>query len=169
MEKYIGSHIYITHRSWIFKLILIFIVCVISASLTGCRSSVGELAPIFDPGERESTINDIFAMINDIRTDNGLNKLIWDEDLAQKAQVESQRIADSAIAIYYEGPRWPGRREIQYGGHFCLNEEVAGKVFSVYLRNPTYKAGILDAEMSICGIGVAEGEKCIGVALIATK
>ena len=150
----------ISNRFWTPALTLAIAICVFSVPVTGCRSFLGELTPLFDPGEQTAAINEMFTKINDVRVENDLNKLEWNEGLAEGAQSYSQFIADSGLVYHLGGP-WTWCENL-YGGNARTNEEVAKMVVDAWLESHGHRANLLDPKISECGIGVAEGGKCIG-------
>jgi hypothetical protein len=105
----------------------------------------------------------IFALTNQDRQEQGLPVLQWNDALAAAAQAHAERMArEGALSHQYAGEPPLMQRAAQEGAHFqAIAENVAmapdpEAVEEAWMHSTPHRTNILDPKMNALGIGVTE-------------
>ena len=100
---------------------------------------------------------ELFNLVNDERTRNGLEPLSWSSALAADAAVRAQEISVSFSHTRPDGTEWwtvdPDR---MYGENLASGQSTAQEVFTSWMNSPGHKANILGS-FSTCGFALYYG------------
>jgi len=109
------------------------------------------------------TEKELFLAVNEARQTQGLPPLRWNESLATAARRHAVVMAQHGSAQHgFEDEPSLSVRVKQTGAHFSwLSENVtqgpkAEFIHSQFMKSPSHRANILDADMNSIGIGVVE-------------
>jgi len=127
--------------------------------LAGAHGQQRERTP--QPAKAEQ----LFAMANATRAQEGRGRLVWDEALAQAALKHCIRMAaEGPIAHRYGGEPDLTARAGEAGAHFSLIEEniavgsYPGTIHQGWLNSPGHRANLLNADIDHVGIAVVAAQ-----------
>jgi uncharacterized protein YkwD len=114
----------------------------------------------------ESPERQIFNAANEARRAQGLMRLKWNEPLARAARQHADVMARQN-ALSHQFPNEPAlpARASHAGLYFIsIAENVAqgpdaGNVSDQWVRSPEHRQNLLDPEMNVIGIGIAERDR----------
>jgi Cysteine-rich secretory protein family len=142
------------------KRVLIF--CLIVFGITGFASA--QSTPYTQPGASQvmpGAAEQLMALANQVRAQNGAGRLQWDESLAAAARQHCLRMAaEGPISHRYGGEPDVATRTGQAGAHFDLIEEnvaVGPTPFEIneeWMHSPGHRANLLNPEVNRVGIAV---------------
>lgn len=108
-----------------------------------------------------SAAEQIFALANQARAENGAGRLRWDESLAAAAREHCVRMAaEGTIAHRYNGEPDVAGRAGQAGAHFDLIEENiavgsnAAQIHNEWMNSPGHRSNLLSPDVNRVGIAV---------------
>jgi hypothetical protein len=103
----------------------------------------------------------LFALANQARAQNGANQLRWDSALAAAALNHCRRmVAEGPISHRYAGEPDLAERAAQVGAHFSVLEEnlaigpTAAGVHDQWMNSPGHRRNLLSADVDRVGIAV---------------
>src|SRR3954451_8421014 len=103
----------------------------------------------------------LFAMTNATRAQEGRGRLVWDQGLADAAMKHCLRMAaEGPISHRYEGEPDLTARTAEAGAHFSLIEEniavgsYPGSIHQGWLNSPGHRTNMLNPEIDHVGIAV---------------
>jgi hypothetical protein len=103
----------------------------------------------------------LFALANQARAQNGAGKLQWDESLAAAAREHCLRMAaEGPISHRYGGEPDLASRAGQAGAHFDLIEEnvavgpAASEIHAQWMNSPGHRSNLLNPDVNRVGIAV---------------
>jgi Cysteine-rich secretory protein family len=103
----------------------------------------------------------LMALANQARAQNGAGKLVWDESLAAAARQHCLRMAaEGPISHRYGGEPDVAARAGQAGAHFDLIEEnvavgpTASEIHSEWMDSPGHRTNLLSPDVNRVGIAV---------------
>ena len=121
------------------------------------------LAPAFGQSRSTRAERELFAAMNQSRRQEGLIELRWDESLATAARLHAMVMAKHrSVRHTFENEPDLSARIKETGAHFTWLSEnvtqgpVAQSINEQFMRSPSHRANILDADMNSVGIGVVE-------------
>lgn len=107
----------------------------------------------------------LFALANQTRAQEGRGRLVWDQALADAAMKHCMRMAaEGAIAHRYGGEPDLSTRAGEAGAHFSLIEEniavgsYPGSIHQGWLNSPGHRANLLAPEIDRVGIAVVAAQ-----------
>jgi uncharacterized protein YkwD len=107
----------------------------------------------------------LFAMANATRAEEGRGRLVWDQELAEAAMKHCMRMAaEGPISHRYNGEPDLSARAGEAGAHFSLIEEniavggYPGSIHQGWLNSPGHRANLLNAEIDHVGIAVVAAQ-----------
>lgn len=96
-----------------------------------------------------------FNELNDIRQDNGLAPLQWDDSLKAASMI---RAKECSIKWSHTRPNgqsyWTADSKHIYGENLAYGYETADEALEAWMQSPTHKANILDNEFTTMAISV---------------
>lgn len=108
-----------------------------------------------------SAAEQLFALANQSRAENGAGRLHWDESLAAAARAHCMRMAaEGPIAHRYNGEADVAGRAGQAGAHFDLIEENvavglnAAQIHNEWMNSPGHRSNLLNPDVNRVGIAV---------------
>lgn len=141
-----------------------------NSSATG-ETNVGKFAKLNNSNERfDADEDEIFAMVNEQRQNNNLDVLVWDAQLAEIARDYSVQMASEKFFDHFDpqGADVVVRAKKSRLKHW---NKIGENLFSVeglrdfdafavtnWMKSPTHRQNILDADFNTAGIGVAQSE-----------
>jgi hypothetical protein len=138
------------------------ILCAWMAALlfaTAADAQRGERTP--QPAKAEQ----LFAMTNATRSEEGRGRLAWDQELADAAMKHCMRIAtEGPISHQYSGEPDLTARAGESGAHFSLIEEniavgsYPGSIHQGWLNSPGHRANLLNVDIDHVGIAVVAAQ-----------
>ncbi|HEU5350433.1 MAG TPA: CAP domain-containing protein [Terracidiphilus sp.] len=110
-----------------------------------------------------SASEQLFALANKARAEQGAPRLEWDSSLAVAALRHCQRMAaEGPIAHRYNGEMSVSERAQAAGAHFSLVEEnvavgqYPAQIQDAWLHSPEHRANLLNPKVDRVGIGVVQ-------------
>jgi hypothetical protein len=107
----------------------------------------------------------LFAMANQTRAQEGRGRLVWDQALADAAMKHCMRMAaEGPISHRYGGEPDLTARAGEAGAHFSLIEEniavgpYPGSIHQSWLNSPGHRANLLNPEIDRVGIAVVAAQ-----------
>jgi Cysteine-rich secretory protein family len=107
----------------------------------------------------------LFAMANETRAQQGRGKLQWDQALAEAAMRHCMRMAaEGPISHRYGGEPDLATRAGEAGAHFSLIEEniavgsYPGRIHQGWLDSPGHRANLLNPEINRIGVAVVSAQ-----------
>src|SRR6266702_47966 len=144
------------------RLDVVAILCVLAGILGGAlvsRAQRGERVP--QPAKAE----ELFAMANETRAQEGRGRLEWDAALAAAAMKHCMRMAaEGPISHRYSGELDLTERAGLAGAHFGLIEEniamgsYPGKIHQSWLESPGHRANLLNPQIDRIGVAVVAAQ-----------
>jgi hypothetical protein len=138
------------------------VVCLVALAAAGGRSlhaQTGERVP--QPAKAEQ----LFAMANETRAQEGQGRLQWDQALADAALKHCMRMAaEGPISHRYGGEPDLAGRAGEAGAHFGLIEEniavgaYPSRIHQAWLDSPGHRANLLNHEINRVGIAVVAAQ-----------
>jgi hypothetical protein len=135
------------------------ILLLAAASAHMAQSQRGERTP--QPAKAEQ----LFAMANATRAEEGRGRLVWDEALAEAAMKHCMLMAaEGPIAHRYGGEPDLTARAGAAGAHFSLIEEniavgtYPGTIHQGWLNSPGHRANLLNPDIDHVGIAVVAAQ-----------
>lgn len=114
---------------------------------------------------RPAMAEQLFALANQSRAQQGLGPLTWDPALAQAAMRHCQRMAgEGEISHRYGGEADLTERTAATGAHFSLIEEniavgsYADQIHEGWMRSPGHRANLLNPRINRVGIAVVAAQ-----------
>jgi len=112
-------------------------------------------------GPQPAKAEQLFAMTNSTRAQEGRSRLVWDQTLADAAMKHCMRMAaEGPISHRYSGERDLTTRAAESGAHFSLIEEniavgsYPGSIHQGWLDSPGHRANMLNPDIDRVGIAV---------------
>jgi hypothetical protein len=134
------------------------VVCLLGLAMAGSRriqAQTGERVP--QPAKAEQ----LFAMANETRAQQGRGRLQWDEALADAAMKHCMRMAaEGPISHRYGGEPDLSARASEAGAHFSLIEEnialgsYPSRIHQGWLDSPGHRENLLNPEIDRIGVAV---------------
>jgi hypothetical protein len=118
-------------------------------------------------GPQPAKAEQLFAMANATRAQEGRGRLVWDQALADAAMKHCMRMAaEGPISHQYNGEADLSARAADAGAHFSLIEEniavgpYPGSIHQGWLDSPGHRENLLNPDIDHVGIAVvaAKGE-----------
>jgi hypothetical protein len=138
------------------------VVCLLGLAIAGSlslRAQTGERVP--QPAKAEQ----LFAMANETRAQEGRGRLQWDQALADAAMKHCMRMAaEGPISHRYGGEPDLSARAGEAGAHFSLIEEniavgsYPSRIHQGWLDSPGHRANLLNPEIDRIGIAVVAAQ-----------
>jgi len=138
------------------------VVCLLGLAVVGSRSlhaQAGERVP--QPAKAEQ----LFAMANETRSQQGRGRLQWDQALADAAMKHCMRMAaEGPISHRYGGEPDVSARAGEAGAHFSLIEEnialgsYPSQIHQGWLDSPGHRANLLNPEIDRIGVAVVAAQ-----------
>jgi hypothetical protein len=129
------------------------------AGAFGARAQRSERTP--QPAKAEQ----LFAMANSTRAQEGRRRLVWDQALADAAMKHCMRMAaEGPISHRYSGEADLTTRAADAGAHFSLIEEniavgsYPGSIHQGWLDSPGHRANLLNADIDRIGVAVVAAQ-----------
>ena len=136
-------------RVWVSSVLFSGLLCLSAAAQQGERTP--------QPAKAEQ----LFAMANATRAEEGRGRLVWDQALADAAMKHCMRMAsEGPISHRYGGEPDLTARAADAGAHFSLIEEnvavgpYPGEIHQGWLHSPGHRANLLNADIDRVGIAV---------------
>jgi hypothetical protein len=140
----------------------LIVVCLLVLAVSGSRSlhaQTGERVP--QPAKAEQ----LFAMANETRAQQGRGRLEWDQALADAALKHCMRMAaEGPISHRYGGEPDLSARAGEAGAHFSLIEEniavgsYPSQIHQGWLDSPGHRGNLLNPEIDRIGIAVVAAQ-----------
>ena len=112
-------------------------------------------------GNMQAAAEQIFALANQARAQEGVGRLQWDPALAAAALYHCQRmVAEGPIAHRYGGEADLSGRAAQAGAHFSLIEEnvaigpSAAGIHDEWMHSPGHRTNLLSPDIDSIGVAV---------------
>lgn len=144
--------------AWVTTIQFAALTFVAAGALTA-HAQRGERTP--QPAKAEQ----LFAMANATRAQEGVGRLVWDEALAEAAMNHCMRMAaEGPIAHRYGGEPDLTARAGEAGAHFSLIEEniavgsYSSSIHQGWLNSPGHRANLLNPEIDHVGIAVVAAQ-----------
>ncbi len=144
-------------RSLLSIILLVLIVAIAAGRATQAQGR--ESVP--QPAKAEQ----LFAMANDSRQQEGQGRLVWDQALADAAMKHCLRmVAEGPISHRYEGEPDLTTRAADAGAHFSLIEEniavgpYPSNIHEGWLNSPGHRANLLNPEIDHVGIAAVAAQ-----------
>jgi hypothetical protein len=138
------------------------VVCLVGLGAAGSRTllpQTGERVP--QPAKAEQ----LFALANETRAQEGRGRLQWDQALADAAMKHCMRMAEEGpISHRYGGEPDLATRAGQVGAHFGLIEEniavgaYPSTIHQAWLDSPGHRANLLNPDIDRVGIAVVAAQ-----------
>ena len=129
------------------------------AMAAGVQAQRGEAVP--QPAKAEQ----LFALANATRAQEGKGKLVWDQALAEAAMKHCLRMAaEGPISHRYGGEPDLTARAGEAGAHFSLIEEniavgsYPGSIHQGWMNSPGHRANLLNPEIDRIGVAVVAAQ-----------
>ena len=104
--------------------------------------------------EIAAAVQEAFALVNAQRTAAGLSALVWNQGLADAAQVRAQEITTYFSHTRPDGSSWwTVNSTLQYGENLAKLYQSSSSVVNAWMASPTHRANIMDG--SFISIGMA--------------
>ena len=104
--------------------------------------------------EIAAAVQEAFALVNAQRTAAGLSALVWNQGLADAAQVRAQEITTYFSHTRPDGSSWwTVNSTLQYGENLAKLYQSSSSVVNAWMASPTHRANIMDG--SLISIGMA--------------
>jgi hypothetical protein len=147
----------IVRRAVVFLVLLVALV--FEAQPGRAQSPQGEELP-----NLQAMAEQLFALANQSRAEQGASPLKWDPALAAAALAHCRRmVAEGELAHRYGGEADLADRAGQAGAHFSLIEENialgsnANQIHSGWMHSPAHRANLLSPNVDHVGIAVVAG------------
>lgn len=115
------------------------------------------LADSFTSTSLRSEAFEAYNMVNEIREDNGVNTLVWNQNLEEVANVRSKEISESFSHTRPDGKPWYSvNSNIQGGENLAYGYNDAEKVVDAWMDSPTHKDNILYEDFTKMAISIYE-------------
>ncbi len=138
------------------------VVCLLGLAAAGSRTvhaQTGERVP--QPAKAEQ----LFAMANETRAQEGRGRLQWDQALADAAMKHCMRMAaEGPISHRYGGEPDVSTRASEAGAHFSLIEEniavgpTRAAIHQGWLDSPGHRANLLNPDIDRIGVAVVAAQ-----------
>ncbi len=129
------------------------------AAAAAAHAQRGEHTP--QPAKAEQ----LFAMANSTRSQEGRGRLLWDQALADAAMKHCMRMAgEGPISHRYSGEPDLTTRAADAGAHFSLIEEniavgsYPGSIHQGWMESPGHRANLLNPDIDRVGIAVVAAQ-----------
>lgn len=107
----------------------------------------------------EAEVGAVFDKVNLVRTQAGLEELVWCDELAKAADVRAKEIQEAFSHIRPDGSEWwTVNREIIYGENLAKGYQDAESVMNAWMESSEHKDNILYSGFQTIGIAVFEHE-----------
>ena len=131
------------------------------AFVAAAQAQPGERIPHSAGTPQPAKAEQLFAMTNATRAEEGRGRLVWDQALADAAMKHCMRMAaEGPISHRYEGEPDLTARTAAAGAHFSLIEEniavgsYPGSIHQGWLNSPGHRTNMLNPEIDRVGIAV---------------
>lgn len=115
----------------------------------GAIALAGEAASTNTAGEAQATL----ALVNNQRAAGGLGRLVWNEALAQAAQVRAQECQQKFSHQRPNGTDWwTVNSAIMYGENLAKNYFNANSVVQAWMDSPTHRENIMNGKFVSVGV-----------------
>ena len=96
-----------------------------------------------------------FNNINSIRIKNGLNSLVWNDSLSMASTIRAQECSVKWSHTRPNGQAyWTVDSKHVYGENLAFGYDSAEEAVEAWMKSPSHKANILDAEFTMAAISV---------------
>ena len=116
-------------------------------------------------GPQPAKAEQLFALANSTRAQEGRGRLVWDQALADAAMKHCMRMAaEGPISHRYNGEPDLATRSADAGAHFSLIEEniavgsYPGSIHQGWLDSPGHRANLLNPDIDRIGIAVVAAQ-----------
>ena len=98
-------------------------------------------------------------MVNDVREENNVDRLVWDENLENVSDVRSKEISESFSHTRPNGSAWyTVNSNIQGGENLAYGYNNAEDTVNAWLNSPTHKENILYDDFTKMAISIYEND-----------
>ena len=123
---------------------------------TDGSSYVQELPITQDDKKKNAAIN-AFLLLNEIRRENGLNVLTWNDDLGPAALIRAQEATILWSHTRPDGTDWyTVNPDLVYGENLANGYTTAENVVNAWMASSTHKENILSSEFTSGNIQIVE-------------
>lgn len=115
------------------------------------------LADSFTSTSLRSEAFEAYNMVNEIREDNGVNTLVWNQNLEEVANVRSKEISESFSHTRPDGKPWYSvNSNIQGGENLAYGYSNAEDAIEAWMNSPTHRDNILYEDFTKIAISIYE-------------
>ena len=139
------------------RVVAVLLIAIAAAAAAQSQSA----PPLVEGGEWRGAEQEIFARVNEARTQEGLAPLEWDSALAAAALDHCRRMAvEGEIAHRYANEPELVDRAASAGARFSLVEEnigmgpTAARLHAEWMKSPGHRANLLNPQVNRVGIAV---------------
>lgn len=122
---------------------LIALIIGIMTQATTITSNAAEVTPA----------ETIFSMINEVREDNGLSTLTWDNEIKEASSIRASEASVVWSHTRPDGTDWWTVNEKIYGENLARTTGNIKEVVSMWMDSPSHKANLLCPDYSAGCIG----------------
>jgi hypothetical protein len=141
------------------RLVVVYLLALAVSDPRSLQAQTGERVP--QPAKAEQ----LFAMANETRTQQGRGRLEWDQALADAALKHCMRMAaEGSISHRYGDEPDVSARASEAGAHFSLIEEniavgsYPSRIHQEWLDSPGHRANLLNPEIDRIGVAVVAAQ-----------
>ena len=100
-----------------------------------------------------------YNIVNDVREENNVDRLVWDENLENVSDVRSKEISESFSHTRPNGSAWyTVNSNIQGGENLAYGYNNAEDTVNAWLNSPTHKENILYDDFTKMAISIYEND-----------
>lgn len=104
-------------------------------------------------------VSAVFQQVNLARAEIGLTELVWDDELAQAADIRAKEIEQTFSHVRPDGSDWwTVNDEILYGENLARGYQNADSVMAAWMESSEHKDNILYAAFETIGIAFYEND-----------
>lgn len=110
-----------------------------------------------EDNEKKDAAISAFLMMNEIRKENGLNMLSWNDDLGPAALIRAQEATIRWSHTRPDGSDWyTVNPDLCYGENLANGYTTAKNAVNAWMASPEHKANILSSEFTSGNIQIVE-------------